>query len=84
MLPMPRRIMLKRVVLSPQDLEEMNPNIVNGESGGRKSNAGSIARPKALSKMVGVPERRSRGSTCAVPQPIQVEEFLDFPVTMQL
>ena len=31
--PNAKRIMLKRVVLSPQDLNKMNPNIVNGDPG---------------------------------------------------
>ncbi|MDG6997999.1 MAG: NAD(P)/FAD-dependent oxidoreductase [Nitrososphaerota archaeon] len=34
--PNSKKIILKRVVLSPQDIEAINPNLVNGDSGGGK------------------------------------------------
>ncbi|MGI0079854.1 MAG: phytoene desaturase family protein [Nitrososphaerales archaeon] len=41
--PNARKIILKRVVLSPQDLEQMNPNLVNGDPG-----AGSATMDQSL------------------------------------
>jgi phytoene dehydrogenase-like protein len=35
--PNASRIILKRVVLSPQDIEQINPNVVNGDPGGGSS-----------------------------------------------
>lgn len=58
--PNAKKIILKRVVLSPQDLERINPNLINGDPGGRQGNDGSIACPKTLSKVVRVQNPHQR------------------------
>ncbi len=51
-----RSIILKRVVLSPQDIQSLNPNLVNGDPGGGKS---TIEQSLALRPFPGFSDYRT-------------------------